>query len=338
MEFRDPWLLSLVLLAPIVMWIARRSPAALRFSSLADLDRVRPTWRVRLAILPSLLIGLAIVCLAIALAGPRTPDAQTKVSREGIAIMAVIDCSGSMNARDLVKDDFGIDRLTVVREVLKEFVLGGDAGRGRTDDLIGLISFARYADSLCPLTMDHGNLATIVSDLEIVNQREEDGTAIGDGLALAVERLRESKAKSKVIVLLTDGVQNAGAIDAEQATELAVAQNVKVYAIGAGTNGLAPFPAVDPFSGRTVLSRIEVEIDEEGLKQIADKTGGRYFRALDKEGLKEIYTQIDQLERTELTELRYLQYHEHYVPLVGAALTLLACASLSAGTIFRTLP
>ena len=338
MEFRDPWFLTLLLLAPIAVGLARRSPSALRFSSLVVVDRAGPTWRVRLSSLPALMSGLAVACLAIALARPRTPDAQSKVIREGIAIMSVIDCSGSMNARDLVKDDLGIDRLTVVKEVLQEFILGGGATRGRPDDLIGLISFAGYGDSLCPLTLDHGNLATMVQDLAIVHEEGEDGTAIGDGLALAVERLRESKAKSKVIVLLTDGVQNAGAIDPEQAAELAVAQQVKVYCIGAGTNGLAPFPAQDPFTGRKTLRRIHVEIDEDGLKQIADKTGGRYFRAIDKDAMREIYAQIDQLERTEVSELRYLQYNEQYIPWVIAALILLAAWSLSLGTLFRTLP
>ena len=139
-------------------------------------------------------------------------------------------------------------------------------------------------------------------------------------------------------MLLTDGVQNAGAIDPEQAAELAVAQQVKIYCIGAGTNGLAPFPAQDPFTGRMTLRRIQVEIDEEGLKQIADKTGGRFFRAIDKDAMREIYAQIDRLERTEVSELRYLQYNEHYVPWVIAALILMAAWSLSLGTVFRTLP
>jgi Ca-activated chloride channel family protein len=209
---------------------------------------------------------------------------------------------------------------------------------GRPDDLIGLIAFAGYADSLCPLTLDHGSLVSMLEDLEIVRTRGEDGTALGDGLALAVERLRQSKAKSKVVILLTDGVNNTGAIDPPRAAELAASQNVKVYSIGAGTDGLAPFPTIDPFTGRQVLEPTYVEIDEETLKAIADKTGGRYFRATDREGLANIYAEIDRLERTKVTEVRYLQYTEHYVSFVVAGLGLMTVAAVAGGSVFRRLP
>jgi Ca-activated chloride channel homolog len=338
MEFRDPLLLLLVLLAPLVFIAASRSASAVRFSSLRIPDHAGRSWRVRLAVLPAVLSMLAVAIMAVALAGPRTPDAQTKVSREGIAIMAVIDRSGSMHARDLVKDDLSIDRLSVVKDVFRQFVLGGEAGGGRPDDPIGLIAFARYADSLCPLTLDHGNLVSMVDDLEIVSERDEDGTALGDGLALAVERLRQSTAKSKVVILLTDGVNNAGAIESGQAAELAASQQIKVYCIGAGTDGLAPFPVIDPFTGREHLQPTYVEIDEEALKEIADKTGGRYFRATDKDSLASIYAEIDRLERSKISEVRYLQYTEHYKPLVIAALGLMAVAAVAKGSLFRTLP
>ena len=283
-------------------------------------------------------MSLAVICLAVAMAGPRTPDAQTKVSREGIAIMAVIDRSGSMQARDLVKNDLSVDRLAVVKDVFRQFVLGGKAGRGRPDDMIGLITFAGFADSLCPLTLDHGNLVSMVQDLEIVDRRDEDGTALGDGLALAVERLRQSTAKSKVAILLTDGVNNTGTVKPDQAAELAASQHIKVYSIGAGTNGLAPFPTIDPFSGRQRFEPTYVEIDEQTLKDIADKTGGRYFRATDKESLSSIYAEIDRLERTKINEVRYLQYTEHYGPLVLTACSLIALAAIAKGSVFRTLP
>ncbi len=349
-EFRDPLLLIVALIAPLIFVVASRSASAVRYSSLNIPDRSPRSWRVRLAKVPAVLAALAIVSLAVALAGPRTPDAETKVSREGIAIMMVVDRSGSMNARDLVKDDLSVDRLAVVKDVFRQFVLGGDdrsspflrsrasGAAGRPDDMIGLVAFAGYADSLCPLTLDHGSLVSMVEDLEIVRTRDEDGTAIGDGLALAVERLRQSKAKSKVVILLTDGVNNAGAIDPPRAAELAASQNTKVYSIGAGTDGLAPFPTVDPFTGRQVLEPTYVEIDEETLKAIADKTGGRYFRATDREGLSEIYAEIDRLERTEVTEVRYLQYTEHYVSFVVAGLGLMAVAAVAGGSVFRKLP
>ncbi len=337
-EFRDPLFLLVALAAPFVFWAASRSTSAVRYSSLSLADRAPRSWRARLSKLPAVLMAIAVASLAVALAGPRTPDAETKVSREGIAIMMVVDRSGSMQARDLVKDDLSVDRLAVVKDVFQEFVLGGDAGRGRPDDAIGLVTFAGYADSLCPLTLDHGNLVTMVADLEIVKRRDEDGTALGDGLALAIERLRRSEAKSKIAILLTDGVNNTGSIAPDQAAELAVTQGIKVYCIGAGTEGLAPFPAVDPFSGRQVLRRTYVEIDEETLKEIANQTGGRYFRATDRDGLAEIYAEIDRLERTKVTEIQYLQYTEHYVMFVVAALTLMALATLTGATLFRSLP
>lgn len=338
MEFRDPLLLLLILLAPLLFITASRSASAVRFSSLNIPDRAGRSWRVRVAFLPAALSMLAVASLAVAMAGPRTPHAQTKVTREGIAIMAVIDHSGSMRARDLAKSDLNVDRLSVVKDVFHEFVLGGKAGRGRPDDPIGLIAFARYADSLCPLTLDHGNLVSMVDDLEIVNERDEDGTALGDGLALAVERLRESAAKSKVAILLTDGMNNAGAVEPGQAAELAASQKIKVYCIGAGTDGLAPVPFVDRHSGRRQLRAKHVAIDEVALQEIAEKTGGRYFRATDKDSLAGIYAEIDRLERTKISEVRYLRYTEHYQALVLAALGLMAAAAVAKGSLFRTLP
>ena len=337
-EFRDPLFLLIAVAAPFVFWAAARSTSTVRYSSLSLADRAPRSWRVRFSKLPAILMAVAVVSLAVALAGPRTPDAETKVSREGIAIMMVVDRSGSMQARDLVKDDLSIDRLAVVKDVFQEFVLGGDAGRGRPDDVVGLVAFAGYADSLCPLTLDHGNLVTMVDDLEIVRRRDEDGTALGDGLALAIERLRRSKAKSKIAILLTDGVNNTGAIAPDQAAELAVTQGIKVYCIGAGSDGLAPFPAIDPFTGRQVLRRTYVDIDEETLEDIADKTGGRYFRATDRDGLAQIYAEIDRLERTKVTEIQYLQYTEHYSLFVISALTLMALAAFASATVFRSLP
>ena len=338
MEFRDPLFLLMALVAPLAFVVASRSTSAVRFSSLRTPDRAARTWRVRLSRLPAVLMAIALVSFAVALAGPRTPNAETKVSSEGIAIMAVIDRSGSMHARDLVKDDLSADRLAVVKDVFREFVLGGELARGRPDDMIGLISFAGYADSLCPLTLDHGNLASMVDDLQIVQQRAEDGTALGDGLALAVERLRRSQANSKIVILLTDGVNNAGAIDPEKAAELAVSQNVKVYCIGAGTDGLAPFPSVDPFTGRRYLKPTYVQIDEETLEAIAEATGGLYFRATDSEGLADVYAEIDRLERTKISEIRYLQYTEYYTVFVVVGLSLTAFAAIADSSLFRTLP
>ena len=339
-QFRDPAFLLLGLLAPLVFWLATRNPSLIRYSSLSIPDAAPRSLRVRFAKLPAALMALVVLLVAIAIAGPRTPNEETKVSREGIAIMMVVDHSSSMQGRDLVKDDYSVDRLSVVKDVFRQFVLGeGDqAGKGRPDDTIGLIAFAGYADSLCPLTLDHGNLTTMAEDLETASTRDEDGTAIGDGLALAVERLRRSKAKSKIAILLTDGVHNAGVIEPKQAAEVAAASGVKVYCIGAGTNGRAPFPTVNPFSGRTELRLVDVDLDEETLKLIAAETGGRYFRATDREALANVYAEIDELERTKVTELRYLQYDEHYGSFLLASLLMLGIAATSKASFLRTLP
>ncbi|QEF98208.1 von Willebrand factor type A domain protein [Stieleria maiorica] len=339
-EFRDPAFLLLAILAPLVYWLARRTPSRIRYSSIAIVQGAPRSWRARLATAPAWLMALAVLSISVALAAPRTPDAESKVSREGIAIMMVLDRSGSMQARDLVQDDYSVDRLSVVKDVFRSFVLGeGDtAGEGRPDDTIGLVAFAGFADSLCPLTLDHGNLTTMVNDLEIVSPRAEDGTAIGDGLALAVERLRRSDAKSKVAILLTDGVHNRGVIDPKQAAEVAAASDVKVYCIGAGTQGRAPIPVADPFTGRTELRLFDVELDEDTLKMIAETTGGRYFRATDRESLSQVYADIDALERTKVTEYRYLQYDEHYRPFLLAGLLLVGLAATSKASLFRTLP
>ncbi len=338
-EFRDPWFLVLLPLAALVYWLATRSTSSLTYSSLTLLNLTPSSWRLRLSKLPAMLFSLATVAIVVALARPRTPERETRVSTEGIAIMMVVDLSSSMNARDLVEDDVSVNRLDVVKDVFVDFVLGSDKAptNGRPDDLIGLVAFAGYADSICPLTLDHGNLANIVKDLQIVSVRSEDGTAIGDGLGLAVERLRRSKAKSRVAILLTDGVNTAGVIQPTKAAELAAEFGIKVYCIGAGTNGIAPIPDTDLF-GRPTLVGSPVRIDEETLKQVANTTGGEYFRAVDRDRLTEIYAEIDKLERTEVTELRYLRYTEHFGYFVTAGLGLLVLAAILSSSVFRKLP
>lgn len=336
-ELRDPLFLLLGLLAPLVFALASRLPATVRYSSLALVDAAPRSWRTRLAPLPAVLLAVATGALAIALAGPRTGESTREVKREGIAIAMVVDRSGSMQARDFVADDVSVSRLDAVKDVFREFVLGGSIGRGREDDLIGLVSFARYADGLCPLTLDHRNLTAILEDLEIATERGEDGTAIGEGLALAVERLRRNPARSKAAILLTDGVNNAGDIEPLQAAELAAQHGIRVYAIGAGRNGFAPVP-VQTRGGRVVLRRAYVEIDERTLEQIAERTGGRYFHATDLDGLEQVLAEIDALERSEISEVRYLEYREHYAAFVGSALGLMAFSALLSGTLLRRLP
>ncbi len=335
-RFRDPLFLWGVALAPLVYALAVRAPAALTYSSLASVDRGPESLRMRLTRLPALCLALAAALFAVAMAGPRSGDAATLQRREGIAIAMVVDRSGSMLALDFSEREQSKTRLDAVKGVFEKFVLGGSGSAGRTDDLIGLVAFASYADGLCPLTFDHGNLISILRDLTPAPQ-DESGTAVGDGLALAVERLRQNPARSKVVVLLTDGVSNAGEILPLQAADLAAQFGIKVYTIGAGRTGYAPFAVTMP-NGEQRLDRRYVEIDEQTLEAVAERTGGRYFHAEDSATLAQVVADIDRLERSELAEVRYLQYRPRYAPFAGAAALLVAAAALLSGTLLRRLP
>lgn len=337
-ELREPWFLLLGVLALPVFFLARRSTGRVVFSSLALLPPRASSWRTRLAWLPDAGLALAVLAMSVALAGPRAARGESHIRREGIAIMMVVDISGSMRALDLSDGNQEKTRLDAVKEVFRAFVQGDGALSGRPDDAIGLVSFAGFADTRCPLTLNHGSLLTIAEDLELVSERSEDGTAIGDGLGLAVERLREAKARSRVIILLTDGVNNAGVESPLQAAELAKSLGIKVYTIGAGTDGLAPVRVSDPLTGRSVLRQVPVEIDEQTLEAIAERTGGRYFRATDADGLRQVYQQIDRLERTRIDERRLRVYDEYYRHVMALALLAAALAWLLRASVFRRLP
>lgn len=337
-EFREPWLLVLGLLAvPVFLW-ARRSPGRVLFSSLSLVPARITSWRVRLAWLPDLALALAVLGLSVAAAGPRVAVGENTIRREGIAIMMVVDTSGSMRALDLADGGLDQTRLEVVKDVFRAFVAGEDGLDGRSNDTIGLVSFAGFADTRCPLTLNHGSLLTILDDLEIVRERSEDGTAIGDGLGLAVERLRESEASSRVIILLTDGVNNAGIETPLEAAELASRLGIKVYTIGAGTDGVAPVRVTNPLTGAEELRPMPVEIDEATLEAIAEHTGGRYFRATDGDGLRQVYEQIDRLERTEISERRLREYREFFQVPLALGMLLAALGWLLRATVFRRLP
>jgi len=336
-ELREPLFLLVGLLAPLLVWLLVRGGGRLSYSSISLLENTRRTLRQRLAQLPAVLLGVAILLLAVAFAGPRVGDATTEVHREGIAIEMAIDVSGSMNARDFVRGNTGISRLDTVKEIVSRFVTGAEDLSGRPDDLIGLVVFARYADAVCPLTLDHLNLDHILGQVTINEDPNEQGTSVGEGLALAVERLHSHPAKSKVIILLTDGVSNTGEIDPLQAATLAASHDIRVYAIGAGRTGLAPVP-VRTADGRTVLRKVQVELDEKTLQEIAARTGGRYFHAASATGLEEVYREIDQLERTEITETRYLQYSEHYDVWVASSLVCIGLAALLGSSVLRRFP
>ena len=332
-EFAQPWFLLAALLALPALWWSRRASGRVVFSSLRALPDGGHTWRTRIAWLPDALVTLAVVALAIALAGPRAGDKNARVRREGIGMVMAIDVSGSMRALDLSERNQELTRLDAVKKVFEQFVLGTKKLGGRPDDAIGLVAFARYADTRSPLTLDHGNLVNAARQLEFAMQ-EEDGTAIGAGLELAVQRLVENKARSKVAILLTDGESNVHDIDEDTAIDDAIKAGVKVYTIGAGTTGVAPI-RVEPGGP---LMQMAVSIDETLLRKIADRTGGQYFRATDNSSLKKIYQQIDKLERTTLEEERFTEYHQFYVWFVALAMGLVASAFVLRGSLLRRLP
>ena len=268
----------------------------------------------------------ALALLIVALARPQDVERLSRTNTEGIDIMLAIDVSGSMLARD-----FRPDRITAAKEVAGSFIAD------RYGDRIGLVAFAGEAFTQSPLTTDQGTLQTLLA--RIRSGLIEDGTAIGNGLATAVNRLRESEAKSKVIILLTDGVNNRGEIAPLTAAEIAKAQGIRVYTIGVGTEGMAPYPAVDIYgtpTGGTVMAK--VEIDEKTLRSIAEQTGGQYFRATDKAKLKAIYDQINQLEKSKVEVTEHVTYHEQFLLWVLAGLGLLVLEFLFSNLVLKRIP
>jgi Ca-activated chloride channel family protein len=339
--FEDLWLLWV--LAPLyALWVAlwvllprwrrhRGRTAAIRFPTLAQARQIRTPWTLWLRRAVRALRLVAVAVLMTAMARPQTGRELTQVSSEGIDIVLVMDTSGSMQALDLDNDrpiQRRRNRLEVVKDVVREFV------EGRPHDMVGLVVFGEEAFTQCPLTLDHPVLVDLLGDIEI--GIAGDRTAIGSGLGTAVKRLQKSKAKSKVVVLLTDGRNNAGTLAPATAAELAKSQNVKVYTIGAGTRGRAPFLIDSMFGSRVVYQ--DVEIDDDGLRSIAETTGGSYYRAEDREALRHIYGEIDRLERTEITTKSYVEYKDRYPWLVMAALGLLVVEVTLLGTRLRGLP
>lgn len=335
-ELANPWVLLAVLLAVPALWWSSRGAGRVVFSSLRALPAGGRTWRTRIAWLPDVMIALAVVALAIALAEPRAGDKNARIRRDGIAVMMAIDISGSMRALDLSRKDRELTRLDAVKQVFEQFVVGGAGLDGRPDDAIGLVAFAKYSETRSPLTLDHGNLAAAARQLDFAPE-EEDGTALGAGLQLAIERLRDFDARSKIAILLTDGKGNVHEISEDSAIDDAVKAGIKVYTIGAGTNGSAPIRMPLP-DGSSRLVHAQVAIDEATLRKIADKTGGLYFRATDNASLRRIYAQIDELERTAFEEERFTEYHQYYGWFVGLAMGLVVLALLLRGSVLRRLP
>jgi Ca-activated chloride channel family protein len=319
-QFKFPPALYLLILLPLLgalyAWFQRRGRSSLRFSDLSMFARIRPASSLRFRHLPFALRLLCLTLLIVALARPQAGHTEEEVLTEGIDIVLVLDNSGSMAAEDFKPKN----RLHVAKETVALFV------KGRQADRIGLVSFAEKSYTRCPLTLDYAVLDSLLQEVELA-PRGEDGTAIGMGLATAVNRLKESKAKSRVIVLLTDGRNNRGAIDPETGAALAQALGIKIYTIGVGTKGEAPYPIEDPVFGKRYVY-LPADIDEDTLKGIASRTGGLYFRATDTHSLEEIFRQIDALEKSQIKVRKYTRYKElfPYFLIPGALLFLMEVA------------
>ncbi len=330
MQLHDPWALVLLLLIPaLVRWHGRQARATLRYPQVEALRSVGPGRRTRWQWVLVALRCTALVLLIAALARPQLGKAAVRVFTEGVDIMLAVDISGSMLAEDFTVGSQRANRLDAVKSVVKSFL------ESRTGDRIGLVLFAARPYTQSPLTLDHGWLMKNL-DRAMVGMIE-DGTAVGSALATAVSRLEASEAKTKIVILLTDGQNNAGKVPPLTAAGAAKALGYRVYTIGAGTRGLAPYPRTD-LLGNRIYVPVQVDIDEETLQRIATMTGGRYYRATDTESLREIYSEIDQLEKSPQEGLQYLDYHELYVWLALPAFLLLAGEAVLAHTWLRVLP
>ena len=325
-EFANPKLLWLLLLVPVlIIWYVlrhKKQEASVNFSDLKGMVQLPKTWKAYLRHLLFALKMAALALLIVALARPQSSSTNSTSNIEGIDIVMAMDVSGSMLARDLKPD-----RLTAAKNVASDFV------KGRPGDRMGLVIFSGETFTQVPLTTDHGVMLNMLAEMK--NGLIDDGTAIGDGLATAISRLKDSEAISKVIILLTDGLNNAGSVDPYTAGEIAKLYGIRVYTIGVGSYGTAPYPVQTPFG--TQVQQMKVEIDEKLLSQIAGMTGGKYFRATSNQKLDEVYQEIDKLERSKIEVTEFRRLHEEFYPLVAWALALLLLEFLLRKTIFRTL-
>lgn len=325
--FAYSWVLYFLLIIPVLvlwyLWQGRKKQSAISYSSIKIFDKVPSSFRVRLRHLPFIIRMLALGFLIIALARPQNFTAGQNVNAEGIDISMVLDISGSMLA-----EDFKPNRLEAAKDVIDNFV------KGRTTDRIGLVIFSREAFTQCPLTIDYSVLRNLLSDIK--TGMIEDGTAIGNGIANGINRLKDSDAESKVLILLTDGNNNAGEVDPISAAEIASTFGIRIYTIGVGTRGEAPYPVQTPFGTRYQM--MPVEIDEVILKKIAELTGGEYFRATNNKALQDIYTRIDKMEKTKIEITSFRNAQELFAPWLFAGFILILLELLASKTILRKLP
>ena len=325
--FAYSWILYFLFIIPLLVgwyiWQGRKKSSAITYSSLKIFKSVPKTFRERLRHLPFILRMIALAFLIIALARPQNFSAGQSINAEGIDIAIVLDISGSMLA-----EDFKPNRLEAAKNVIDNFI------QGRTTDRIGLVIFSREAFTQCPLTIDYSVLRNLLSDIK--SGMITDGTAIGNAIANGVNRLRNSDAKSRVIILLTDGVNNAGEVDPVSAAEIAATFGIRIYTIGVGTRGEAPYPVQTPFGMRYQM--VPVEIDEVLLKKIANLTGGEYFRATNNRTLQEIYNKIDKMEKTKIEITSYKNAKELFASWMGIGFIFLLLELVASRTILRKLP
>lgn len=324
LHFQSPQFFLILLAIPLIHYLMKwRKRSTLRFSSIEPFINLKPK-NLRFQ-LPLFLKYLAIIFMVFALARPQRIESEREFETKGIDIVLSLDISGSMLAEDFKP----VNRLTVAKEEAKKFI------RSRQNDRIGLVVFARKAYTQCPLTLDYQVLEKLIDEVEI--GLIKDGTAIGLGIGTAVNRLRDSKAKSKVIILLTDGENNAGNLDPITAAELAKSFGIKIYSICIGRGGLVPFPVEDPIFGKRYV-QAEVKIDTKVLKRISDITDGVFFQAGDPKALEEAYQQINQLEKSEVKVKEYSSYYELYHLFLIPGMILWFTEILLSRTVFVKLP
>jgi len=333
MRFTDPWMLLLWLLIPLAVYAADKFReslhGSLRFSDVHLMEGAEPSLRLRLSQKLIYLRVAALFLVVLAAARPQAVLEKTRINVEGIDIVLALDVSSSMRAMDFEMSGRRVDRLAVVKTVVSDFI------RRRPNDKIGMVAFSALAYTISPLTLDHDWLESNLERARI--GMIKDGTAIGSAIAASLNRIKDSVAKEKIIILLTDGRNNAGRISPVAAAEAAAALKVKVYTIGAGTKGLAPYPVKDMF-GDTVLQPVEIEIDEELLEKIAQTTGAEYYRATDTRSLENIYERIDKLEKTPIEETGYNLYRELFAFALVPGLFLILLEIILSNTFLRRIP
>ncbi|MBF0492875.1 MAG: VWA domain-containing protein [Deltaproteobacteria bacterium] len=329
LRFQHPLFFLLLLLLPLLFYFEKkRRHSFVLFSSNDLLPHDASASSAPFIWIPWFIRMLALVLIITALARPQLANVKTEISSEGVDIMLTLDTSGSMQALDFKIQDEEVDRLTAVKGVVVDFI------KQRISDRIGMVVFGEMAYTQCPLTLDYDVLLSFLDEVEV--GAAGDATAIGDALALSVKRLKDLKSKSKIIILLTDGKSNAGKITPEKGAELAATFGIKVYTIGIGTKGLVPYPQKTMFGMRRMM--VQVDIDEETLEKIANTTGGKYFHASNVEGLKEIYSTIDQMEKSEAKVKHYQEYQELYLGFLIGALVLLLLELVLRETKYKVFP